>query len=457
MAVVDTAWGPWSRLAETLGHPIRVVVIGFAGAIAVGTLLLSLPFAAADGRPADLMTALFTATSAVCVTGLVVVDTGTHWSGFGQGVVLALIQVGGLGVMTLASVLAVLVGRRASARVGMLTEAESRGDSLASDTRGIVGGVVITSLVFELVLAVVLTTRFVASYGIEPGRAAYLGLFHAVSAFNNAGFALWSTSLESFAGDPWVLVPICAAVIAGGLGFPVLRELRRRWRTPRFWSLHTRVTVVFSGLLLVGSTAVLTAMEWTNRATFGRLGADERLLAGFFHAVNTRTSGFNSVPVGEMRPESLLASDVLMFIGGGSAGTAGGIKVTTFVLLGFALWSELRGERQVTAGHRAVPPEVLRQALTVALVGVAAVVAGTWALLRMTDQPLDAVLFEAISAFGTVGLSTGITASLEPPAQLLLAVLMFAGRIGPVTIGAALALRARPRLYAFPEERAVVG
>jgi trk system potassium uptake protein TrkH len=198
-------------------------------------------------------------------------------------------------------------------------------------------------------------------------------------------------------------------------------------------------------------------VEWDNPGTLGRLPEGSRFLAGAFHAVNTRTAGFNSVPTGELRTESLLASDVLMFIGGGSAGTAGGIKVTTFALLAYVIWAELRGDRRVAAWSRGVPAASQRQAVTVALLGVGAVVSGTWCLLAMSGLSLDVLLFEATSAFGTVGLSTGATSELPAAGHVLLAALMFIGRLGPLTMGAALTLRSRPRSFEFPEERPIVG
>jgi trk system potassium uptake protein TrkH len=391
------------------------------------------------------------------VTGLVVVDTQTHWSTFGEVVILGLIQVGGFGVMTVGSLLVLLVGRRLRARAGMLTETEVHHDGGGLDTRSVVLGVARISILVEAVVAVLLAVRFALGYGEPLPRALYLGVFHAVSAFNNAGFALWNTSLERFATDVWICGPIAGAIVLGGLGFPVVMELRRNLRNPWAWTLHTRLTVSTTVVLLVGGSAVFTAVEWDNPGTLGRLPEDARFLAGAFHAVNTRTAGFNSVPTGELRTESLLASDVLMFIGGGSAGTAGGIKVTTFALLAYVIWAELRGDRRVAAWGRGVPAASQRQAVTVALLGVAVVMGATWCLLAMSHLSLDVLLFEATSAFGTVGLSTGATAELPAAGQVLLAVLMFIGRLGPLTLGAALTLRSRPRQFEFPEERPIVG
>ncbi len=428
----------------------------FGSALLVGTLLLSLPVAAESGSRSPLVSALFTAASALCVTGLAVVDTASHWSAFGELVILALIQLGGFGVMTLASLFGLLISGRMRMRSRLYTQAETK--SVGPGTaRRVVVGVVRTSLIFEACTAAVLTVRFATGYGEPWGRATYLGVFHAVSAFNNAGFALWPDSLVRFAGDAWVCLPVAIAVIAGGLGFPVLWELRRQWRTPRRWSLHTKITLAVSGLLLVLGMVVVTAAEWSNQATLGALSVPGRLLAGFFQAVMPRTAGFNSVDIAGMHHETWLSLDLLMFVGGGSAGTAGGIKVTTFALLAFVIWAELRGEPRVNVLRRRLPDDIQRQALTIALLGVAVVMITTWVLLVLTPFPFERVVFEVVSAFATVGLSTGITADLPTAGHVMLTVLMFIGRLGPLTLGAALALRSRPRRYELPEERPIVG
>ncbi|MEW2352154.1 potassium transporter TrkG [Spirillospora sp. NPDC029432] len=437
-------------------HPAQVVVTGFLLAILVGTAFLSLPASTDTGEPPRFLDALFTSTSAVCVTGLVAVDTGTHWSTFGHVVIGALMQVGGLGIMTLATLFAVVVSRRVGLRAKLAVQAETKQLRL-TDVRRLVRNVVIFSLVCEAIATVVLGVRFMTEYGQPAGRAFYWGAFHAVSAFNNAGFALWPDSLTRYAGDPWICLTAAIAVIVGGLGFPVVFELARGWRRPAAWSILTRVTLGMSAVLLSLGTVVLTLSEWSNPRTLGALTSGDRLLAGFFAAVMPRSGGFNSVDTGQMRPESLLVTDVLMFIGGGSAGTAGGIKVTTFGLLAFVIWAELRGESRVNVGHRRLPEGTQRQAVAIALMAVGFVVTATFALLVMTEHTLDRVLFEVISAFATVGLSTGITGDLPTAGHALLVALMFVGRIGPLTLGTALALRERTRRYELPEERPIVG
>ncbi|CAN5214366.1 MAG: TrkH family potassium uptake protein [Nocardioides sp.] len=437
-------------------HPAQVIVLAFGGAVLLGTFLLMLPWSRSGPGGAPLVTSAFTATSAVCVTGLATVDTGTYWSGFGQGVILALIQVGGFGIMTLASLVGLLLSRRMGLRTRLNAAAETKSIGLG-DVRAVLVGVAKVSLLFEAVTAALLTCRFALGYDQSWPTAIYHGVFHAVSAFNNAGFALWSDSLSRYVTDPWICLPIAAAVIFGGLGFPVLLELRRQLRTPRRWSIHTKLTVWTTVVLLVGGTAFVTAAEWHNPATLGALEPPGRLLAGFFQAVMPRTAGFNSVDYSQMHDGTLLGTMILMFIGGGSAGTAGGIKVTTFILLFFVIYAEVRGEDDVNAADRRIPERVQRQALTVALLSVGLVVSATLLLLEITGLPLTQVSFEAVSAFATVGLSTGITPDLDNAAQVVIIGLMFIGRLGPITLVSALALRESQRRYRLPEGRPLIG
>ncbi|MBB1245812.1 TrkH family potassium uptake protein [Streptomyces durbertensis] len=442
-------------------HPARAVVMAFAVTIVAGATLLALPVAARDGQPTDLVQALFTATSAVCVTGLVVVDTGEHWSGFGQGVVLALIQVGGFGIMALASLLALLIAGKLRLRMTLSAQTETKSQGIG-DVRRLLTRVALVTLVVEGVTAVVLTLRFFLHHGTPFPEAVWDGVFHSISAFNNAGFSLNADSLVRYATDPWVTLPIAVAVILGGLGFPVIIELlrhrARRRATGRIaWSLHLKLTVATTALLLFLGSLLTLFLEWSNGATLGPLHTGEKVLNAFFHSAMSRTAGFNAVDVGSMEQATLLTTCVLMFIGGGSAGTAGGIKVTTFAVLGAAILAEVRGEPTSGIFRRRLAPHVLRQALTVALLGVGLVIGATIALLTLVDHEFEVVLFEAVSAFGTVGLSAGLTGELPALGELIVILLMFVGRIGPITLVSALALRERSQRFQHPEERPIIG
>ncbi|HEV2783467.1 MAG TPA: potassium transporter TrkG [Actinophytocola sp.] len=441
---------------RTWRRPARLVVVAFGLVTLGGTGLLMLPVSAESGHGTGFVTALFTATGAIC-GGLASVDTGSHWTVFGELVVLALIQVGGLGIMTLASLLVLLMSRRLGMRMQLTAAAETSSVGVG-DLRRVLAGVVVASFLIEAVTAAVLIARFATSYGMPFGRAVYHGVFHSISAFNNAGFGLYRDNLIGFATDPIVMVPVMVAMIAGGLGFPVLLEIARRLRRkPMHWSIHTKITIgVYLGLTVVGGLAIV-GLEWAQPGTLGPMGVGDKLMVGTFHSVTPRTAGFNSLDVGQLQPATLLVTDILMFIGAGSASTAGGIKVTTFALLAFVMLAEVRGEPTVHVLGRRLPATVQRQALTVALLGVGVVIAGTLGVLVLTELPLDVVLFEACSAFGTVGLSTGITGQLPAAGQLILVALMLIGRLGPITVASALALRERPRRYELPEERPVVG
>jgi len=439
-----------------LSNPFRLLPISFGAMITIGTLLLMLPMSTASGRKTGFLDALFTATSAVCVTGLAVVDTASHWSGFGQGVILLMIQLGGLGIVTVVSVAIMLV----SDRIG-LSHTRILAADVGTDTYGslavLVRNIVLTTLAFEALFASMLTARFVIAHDYEPGTAVLHGIFHSISAWNNAGFALYSDNFVGFAQDWFVNIVLCLAVILGGIGFPVLRTLavhRLDWRA---WSVHSKLMVAATSILLVLGTALFLVLEWSNPETLGALPEASRPHSAFFHSVQTRTAGFNSVDVAALNEESLVVSTILMFIGGGSASTAGGIKVTTFALLAFVIWAEIRGDRDVNVFKRRISEGVQRQALTVALVGVGVLAASTLLLMGLGESGLAASAFEAVSALSTVGLSTGLTVEEGAPARVLLAALMFVGRIGPVVLVAAITLRSRPNLFRYPTDRPLIG
>lgn len=445
-----------SFLSTLFSRPARAIATSFAIAIAVGTALLSLPVSTAEGLRAPFADALFTATSAVCVTGLVTVDTGSYWSPLGKFIIIVLIQVGGLGIMTLATLLAVVFFKRMGLQTRMSAQAETKTLS-AHGFKSILKRIIALTVLVEVTLAVLLTTRFLTAYDMTLSDSVSSGVFHSISAFNNAGFSLYSDSLMGFASDPWVLLSIATAVIIGGLGFPVIIELKSNWTSPSRWSALSRVTVFMTLLLLTVGTVGFFAAESQNDQTWGGLGMGEQLLASFFTSVMPRTAGFNSVDIASMQPESTALTEVLMFIGGGSAGTAGGIKITTVGIMLFAVWAELRGRSDVEIGHRRISSDTQRQALSVVMLGFVILMIGTTLLVLTTEDPFGSVLFEAISAFGTVGLSFGITPELPDTAKYILVALMFAGRIGPLTFASALAMRSNTSLHRRPEERMSIG
>ncbi len=335
-------------------NPPRVVAVLFAVLVLIGTLVLSLPFATRAGRDTSFVDALFTATSAVCVTGLTVVDTATHWSVGGQVAILGMIQLGGLGIMTLASSVVLILNRRMDIASRMATSAETGSANL--ELRPLLFGILRFTLAIEAIGATILTLRFATLGELSIAQSAWHGVFHSISAFNNAGFGLRSDNLMPYVGD-WVINgTVGALVVLGGLGFPVLLELERRLRIPRprrpRLSLHARITLWATAALLVGGTVALCITEWTNPDTLGPLSTPNSILAAAFQSVQTRTAGFNSIDIGAMNTASWLIMSILMFIGGGPGSTAGGIKVTTFTIIALMLWAEIRGEADVTAFKR---------------------------------------------------------------------------------------------------------
>jgi trk system potassium uptake protein TrkH len=307
-------------------------------------------------------------------------------------------------------------------------------------------------------MATVLTLRFGLGYGMPWPEAIWQGLFHAVSAFNNAGFSTWSDSLMGFVGDAYVLVPLMLAIIIGGLGFPVLQELivERGQRRP-IWSMHVVLTIWGSIALILGGALIIFLTEMDNAKTLGPLDWAVKGMAALFSSVSARTAGFNVIDIGGLTNESLALHFALMFIGGGSAGTAGGVKVTTFFVLVLVVWSEIRGNPDVEFRGRRIAEPVQRQALTVVALGSATITLAMLLILPLTSLPYEKVLFEVISAFATVGLSTGITAELVPGAQFILIALMFVGRVGVVTLAVAIATNQLRRNYRYPEEKPIVG
>ncbi len=422
----------------------------------IGSLVLMVPAAHHTSVGSAVQPAFFTAVSAVTVTGLTTVDTSAFWTPFGQGVILALIEIGGIGIMTIATLLGLLVGGRLGLRTRLVAQAEMHVINIG-EVRPLLRRVIVTMASFQAVLAVILTLRFRAAYFEDWQTSLWHGVFYAISSFNNAGFALEGDSLVKYVGDAMVIFPLSIAVYAGAVGFPVMAELFQGWRRPSRWTIHTRLTVWGSAALFLAGTVAFLAVEWNNPGTMGSMGWWHKIVTSIEAGVMPRSGGFNSVDYANIKPESLGIGTIMMFIGGGSASTAGGIKVTTFLLLAFVILAELRGDPEVMVGRRSINSETLRQALTIALVAVMLVAVATLTVLSMTDFAFDQVLFEVTSAFGTVGLSTGITSDLPVNAQWVLMALMFIGRVGTITAASALTMRQRTPRYHLPEERPIIG
>lgn len=458
---------PRLRARSIIGNPAQLVVLAFSSLIGLGTVLLALPVSTDGPVGLGVEDALFMSTSATTVTGLATVDA-TVFSVFGEVVLMLLIQIGGFGIMTIGSVLALVASSRVGLRQRMLAQAEIGAIDIG-ELRSLIGAIARITAAVEGTLAAVLFVRFWQG-GYEDGVAGslYSAVFHSIAAFNNAGLSLYSDNLAAFVGDPIVVVAVSAGFIIGGLGFPILVELIRRQRLRRMsrhgitsralpWSVHIKITLIATAVLLVVGPIVVLSFEWTNPATLGPLDLGDKLLSGWFQGVTPRTAGFNSIDIGALNEPTLFVISALMFIGAGPASTSGGIKVTTFAVLAYVIWSEVRGDRDVTVFRRRLPTPMIRQALAIALLSIALVVGMALVLMASDGLALTPALFEASSAFGTVGLSTGVTGSISTFGHLLLVLVMLAGRVGPVTFVTALALRERARAYRYPEERPIIG
>lgn len=443
-------------IPAAIAHPVRLLPLTFLSLILIGTAFLMLPFARSGQDSPDFMAAFFTSTSAVTVTGLATVDTSSYWSPAGQVMILVLVEIGGLGIVALATVLGLFIGGRLGLRTRLVAQTDMHVVSLG-EVKPLFRRVAVVMLAFQVVIAIVLTIRYRGSYFDSWATSLWHGVFDAVMAFNNAGFSLNSDSITRYAGDWLILVPICVGVFFGAVGFPVLAELFSGWRKPSKWTIHTRLTVWGSIFLLVLGAVVFLGLEWGNDATLGRLEWDHRLVSGLEGGIMPRSGGLNSFDWGSVRPETQSFATVLMFIGGGSASTAGGIKVTTFLLLAYVILAELRGDPQVTIGARAISSAVVRTALTIALISVMLVGGSTWVLMLFSNVSFEDALFECTSAFATVGLTTGLTYDLNTPSQVIIIVLMFIGRVGTITAASAFVLRRRAPRYTVPEEQPIIG
>ena len=441
-------------------HAESILTLGFLALILLGTVLLALPIAAKSGQSIGLFDSLFTSTSAVCVTGLVVVDTGTTFSLFGQIVLIVLIQVGGLGFMVFATMLMVMLGRKISIRGRMLIR-ESMNASSLSDLGSLTMLYLLLSLTIELVGAVTLCFRFVPLYGWKHGT--WMALFHSVSAFCNAGFDLFGNyaSLTAFSGDPLVLLTVASLIILGGLGFSVILETARNRQGFRNLSLHTRIVLMTTLVLLLAGTVFYWIVERTNAETLAGCSEGEKILNAFFQSVTMRTAGFNSFDLSGFRDGSKLFSSLLMIIGASPASTGGGIKTTTIATLTLLMLSVVRGESEVNVARRRLSDDISRRALTVSVLFLTTLLTGTLiiSLIENGRFPLDDILFEASSAMGTVGVSAIGTPNLSSASRAVLLPMMFLGRVGPLTLAVAVAKRqGRIRTASkYPEEKIMIG
>ena len=442
--------------------PARLIALSFALAILLGTVLLALPFSHAAGQRVGILDAFFTATSAVCVTGLIVVDTGSAFNLFGQSVIMLLIQAGGLGLITFSTLVALASGRR----IGFRDRVRLQTQINALHVGGVVGlirNIVLFVFAVEVCGALLLYIRFSELEGERMG--AFYALFHSISAFNNAGFSFYADSLSSFVADPLVNFTVIGLIILGGLGFfvifegalrPVPRRFYRRPRRPL--SLHSKIVLMSTGLLITFGFLLFAIFEWTNPATLGQLSFLHKLQASLFQSVTPRTAGFNTLDYGAMRGSTLLVTMLLMFVGGSPGSTAGGIKTVTFFVIIGSAWSISRGHGEFAIFGRRIGFETVIRASVIALFGIM-LSGAALTLLLFTESHIEPfkLAFETISAVGTVGLSTGITADLSGVGKLLIIALMYLGRLGPLTFALALIEKSTDKRITYPAEEIIIG
>lgn len=440
--------------------PAQVLVIGFAVIILVGALLLTLPQASQDGQRLAFIDALFTATSATCVTGLVVVDTGSHFTLLGQLIILVLIQIGGLGFMAMSILIAMVMGQKIGLRSRMLAQEAFNQMNLAGVVN-LTRRIVLITIFIEVIGAIILSARW--SLDFPLGTAIYYGIFHSISAFCNAGFDLMGDfgSLTIYQGDWVVNLTIISLFILGGLGFVVLSELYN-YPKYKYLSLHSKMVLRVTAILSLVGLVLIFALEYFNTRTLYSLSFTNKLLVSFFQSVTTRTAGYNTLIIGDMTDASLFIMIILMFIGASPGSTGGGIKTTTFGAMLLAVRSTINGQEDVEFSGKRISREIVRRAFAITVIALFLITIVT-TILSVTEsenivgRDFIRVLFEVVSAFGTVGLSTGITPDLTPIGKILLSMVMFMGRLGPLTIAVALAYRRKKSIFRYPEDRIIVG
>ncbi|MDQ0508915.1 Ktr system potassium uptake protein B [Aedoeadaptatus ivorii] len=446
----------WNHIQrEVLKNPPLVLGISFMLLISMGTLLLMLPFASSDGNGASFIDALFTATSASCVTGLIVRNTAVGWSVFGKFVIISLIQIGGLGTMTIIALVSVLLGKKIGLRERMFIREQLNTNTLSGMVR-LIEFVIRFTFVVEGIGALLLSLRLVPAYGLFKGVV--FSVFHAISAFCNAGFDLFGNSMIPFQGDYLVTLTIAALIILGGLGFIVYVELWQ-FRQSKHLSSHTKLVLSTTAMLLLGGMFLIYFFEFRNPATLGALPEQQKWLAAFFQSTTFRTAGFNSVEMGSMNDITVFFAILLMFIGGSPGSTAGGLKTTTFAITMAAAFTTLKGTRDTELFKRRVSETTIRKIFALFVIAICLVffVASCIVFFEHNKFVFVDILFETVSAFGTVGVTRGITADLSPLSKLFITFTMYLGRVGPTTFAMGLFQKEHDKKYRYAEGRFIVG
>lgn len=428
--------------------------MSFLVVILIGATLLSLPIASVDGNSVGFINAFFTASSATAVTGLVVANTATQWTMFGKVVIITLIQIGGLGTITLFSIATVLLGKKVSLQQRLLVKEQLNITSMSGIVKWVIYVTKITFLI-EFIGALLLSFSLIPKYGFKTG--VWYSIFHAISAFCNAGFDLFGDSIVSYSGDIYINMIICGLLIMGGLGFLVYMDIYNS-KNFRNLKMHSKVVISVSALLLIIGTVATLLIEYNNSLSIGDFGFGHKVLASFFQSTVTRTAGFNSIDIGQVHDATAIIYILLMFIGGSPASTAGGLKTTTFAVMVFSTIGMVRGEHDIVIFNRKIDKEVILRALAITIVCISLVVIVTMAIAIVEHDRFDSldILFETVSAFGTVGMSRGITPHLSDISKIILGFTMFIGRVGPTTIAVGL-MKTKPSSIKYASGKILVG
>lgn len=447
-----------NRMDELKSNPAQALVLGFAALILIGATLLNLPIASLNGKSIGFIDALFTSASAVCVTGLIVVNTAAHWTIFGKVVILVLIQIGGLGFMTMATLVSLLIGKKITLKDRLIMQEELNQFTLSGLVK-LTRYIIIATFVIETLGALFLSTKFIPTYGL--GKGIWFSIFHSISAFCNAGFDIIGNSMEPFVGSFIVNITVSVLVIVGGLGYSVYINLTETRKFKRLL-LHTKLVLILTAIFLIIGFVFFLIVEYNNPETIGNLSFSNKILASFFQSVVPRTAGFNSVSMAGVNNATSFMIIILMFIGGSPSSTAGGIKTTTIGVVFIAIMSVIKGDTDVEVFKRRIPYEIVFRALAVVGIGIL-IVTIVIMVLSITEHNtkftfID-VAFESVSAFATVGLSRGLTPYLSNIGRIIIIITMFIGRLGPLTMAFAFAKIRRDKkgLYRYPEERITVG
>lgn len=443
-------------LKKTKFSEVQVLALGFFIVIFIGGTILSLPISSASGEATNFLDSIFTATSATCVTGLVTVDTGTHWNLLGQTVIMILIEIGGLGFMSFATFISVLIGRRITLKSRLLMQEAMNTFNIQGLVK-MLKKVMLFTFIIQFIGALILSTQLIPEFGVA--RGIYISIFSSISTFCNAGFDLFGNfnSYTAYYDNSIILLTVSALIAVGGVGFIVLLELYN-YKSTKKLSLHAKVVLLITTILIVGGTIVMFILEYNNPNTIGNMNIKDKIVNSIVASISPRTAGINSVPIDKMTTTSKFITVILMFIGGSPGSTAGGLKTSTFGIILCTAISVIKGKENADIFGRTIPRGLQLKAVTLLIIGMGLVTTVTMALtIAEPNEAFLDVLYEATSAFGTVGLTTGVTQRLSEPGKIIIIMLMYLGRVGPLTVVMALISRKKGTNYKYPEGKILIG